>query len=428
MEQQNVSESILDAAVIGAGHAGLSISYCLKQHGLKHVVFERGRIGESWLSQRWDSFAMNTANKKNVLPGQTYSGNNFDGFGTAGEFVSSLKAYKLEFQLPVLEHAQVISVTKSGEEQYFTVSVSVNGVIKNYQSKQVIVASGSQNEKRIPSFAGNISKDILQLHTTEYRNALQLPEGAVLITGSAQSGCQIAEDLIEAGRKVYLSTSMVARIPRRYRGKDIIDWLTSMGFFNLTTEAVTDPKVLAMKVPQLSGIGELGHTMSLQSIAKNGATILGKTENADENNLFFAANASDHIKFADGFSQKAKGMVDDFILKNQLSASPPEEDIADVPDSNASCASTITTLNLTEHNIKSIIWTTGFGADFSYIKLPILNSDGSPKHKNGLSDVKGLYFLGFPWLRMRKSGMIFGIKEDAEFIADAVVNNLYVIK
>ena len=428
MEKQKMSDAVLDVAVIGAGHAGLSISYCLKQYSLKHLVFEQGRIGEVWLSQRWNSFAMNTANKKNVLPGQTYSGNNPDGFGTASEFVSSLKAYTSEFQLPVLEHSKVISVTKADGEQSFTISVSENGTIKTYQSKQVIVSSGSQNEKRIPSFSKNISLGILQLHTSEYRSASQLPEGAVLIIGSAQSGCQIAEDLADTGRKVYLSTSMVARIPRRYRGKDIIDWLTSMGFFNLPTETVTDPKVLGMKVPLLSGIGELGHTLSYQLLAKKGVTILGKMENADADSLFFVPNASEHIKFGDGFSLKAKGMVDEFILKNQISAVNPEIDTADVPDNDASCASSITLLNLKEQNITSIIWTTGFNGDFSYLKLPIsFANDGNPNHKNGISEIKGLYFLGLPWLRMRKSSMIFGINDDAAFIADVVVSNQSVL-
>lgn len=424
MEKPKPNGDILDVAIIGAGHAGLSISFCLKQHALNHMVFERGRIGEAWLSQRWDSFVMNTANKKNVLPGQSYSGNAPDGFGTSGEFVASLKAYAAEFQLPVVEHTQVISVTKHEGEQYFTVSVSDSGTIKDYQCKQVIVTSGSQNEKRIPSFSKNISSGILQLHTSEYRNSSQLPEGNVLVIGSAQSGSQIAEDLAEAGRKVYLSTSMVARIPRRYRGKDIIDWLTSMGFFNVQTETVTDPKVLGMKVPLLSGIGELGHTLSYQLLAKKGVTILGKMENADTDDLFFAANASEHVKFGDGFSQKAKGMVDDYILKNQLTAPAYEEDIGDLPDTDASCASNITSLNLKEHKITSIIWTTGFNGDFSYLKLPIsFASDGNPKHSNGCSDFKGLYFLGLPWLRMRKSSMIFGINDDATFIAEAVVNN-----
>lgn len=428
MEQENMNGPILDVAVIGAGHAGLSISYHLKQHELSHTVFERGRIGEVWRSQRWDSFAMNTANKNNVLPGQTYSGNTPDGFGTANEFVSVLEAYALKNKLPVQSNAQVMSVEKPAGEQYFTISVSENGKIKKYQSKQVIVASGSQNEKKIPSFAGKISSDILQLHTTGYRSASQLPEGGTLVIGSAQSGCQVAEDLAEAGRKVYLSTSMVARVPRRYRGKDIVEWLMMMDFFKVKTETVTDPKMIAMKVPLLSGIGELGHTLSLQSLAKKGVTILGKMENADTDHAFLAANATDHVKFGDGFSQKVKGMVDEYILKNNLSAVLPEEDPDDVPDNNASCASSIASLSFKEHNIKSIIWTTGFNADFSYLKLPVIDNEGNPIHKNGISDCNGLYFLGLPWLRMRKSSMIFGIIDDAEFIADAVLTNLSVLK
>ena len=425
MGKQETNGTFLDVAVIGGGHAGLSISYCLKRHSLNHMVFERGRIGESWLSQRWDSFVMNTPNKINVLPGQIYSGNNSDRFGTAREFVDSLKAYASEFQLPVLENAQVISVTKPDGDPYFTVSVSENGTIKSYQSKQVIVTSGCQNEKRIPLFAKNISSGILQLHSSEYRNASQLPEGASLVIGSGQSGCQIVEELAEAGRKVFLSTSMVARIPRRYRGKDILDWLMMMNFYDVRTETVTDPKVLGMTVPLLSGIGELGHTLSYQLLAKKGVTILGKMENADADNLFFAANASEHIKFGDGFSQKAKGMVDDFILRNQISAPSPEIDIADLPDSDATCASSITLLNLKDDNITSVIWTTGFHGDFSYLKVPInFANDGNPKHTNGCSDFKGLYFLGLPWLRMRKSSLIYGINDDAAFIADTVVNNI----
>ena len=200
-----------------------------------------------------------------------------------------------------------------------------------------------------------------------------------------------------------------------------------MNFFDVKTETVTDPKVLAMKVPLLSGIGKQGHTLSYQLLAKKGVTILGKMENADAQNVFFDSNASNHVKFGDGFSQKAKGMVDEFILKNNLSAPAPEEDSADMPDNDASCASSITSLNLKEQNIKTIIWTTGFNGDFSYLKLPVFDNDGNPQHKNGLSDFKGLYYLGFPWLRMRKSGMIFGINDDATFIADAVINNVSVM-
>jgi putative flavoprotein involved in K+ transport len=417
-----MNNSILDVAVIGAGHAGLAISYHLKQNGLEHLVFERDRIGETWRSQRWDTFKLNSQNKHNVLPGYMYTGNDPDGFCTAQELVSILETYAAAFQLPVQEHTQVISVEKPEGAEYFTITVSENGTTKEYQSRQVVITSGCQNAQKVPSIAANVSPDIMQLHAMEYRSASQLPEGAVLVAGSAQSGCQIVEDLNDAGRKVYLSTSMVARFPRRYRGKDIIDWLLDMNFFTLMTEDVKDPAIFSMRVPQISGVGPHGHTLSLQSLARGGATILGKIENADIENIYLMPNAQQHVQFADGFSQNVKVMVDEFIEKHPVAAPPPEEDIHDVPDVGATCASTATSLNLKEHNITSIIWATGFIGNFDYLKLPVFDGDGNPKHINGVADIGGVYFLGFPWLRMRKSGMIFGINDDAAFISQAILN------
>ncbi len=409
---------ILDVIVVGAGYAGLSTSYYLKKHGLNHIVFERGKIGESWRSQRWGSFTFNTANKFNVLPGEVYKGTDPDAFASAPEYISSFQEYVSTNQLPVLENSKVISIEKPAE--FFNVIISSDNDIKNYSCRQVVIASGCANEIKIPFFAKNISEDIKQLHTSEYRNPDQLPAGAVLVVGSAQSGCQIAEDLAEAGRTVYLSTSMVARIPRRYRGKDIMDWLISMKFFDIRAEEIQDPKMLQMKVPQLTGTGGGRKTISLQSLAKKGIAIVGKAENADGQNVFFQPNASLHIKFADGFSKKVKDMVDEFILKNQLTAPLPEADAEDMPDIDASCASTITSLSLKENNIRAVIWTTGFGANFNYIKLPVLDDEGNPKHQDGVSTVAGLYFLGLPWLRARKSATIYGIKDDAEFVAQKV--------
>jgi putative flavoprotein involved in K+ transport len=410
---------LLDVVIVGAGHAGLSASYYLKKHGLEHIVFERGKVGESWRSQRWDSFKLNTPNKLNTLPGDLYKGNEPEGFCSAKEFISSFENYVASFQLPVVENASVISIEKKDEA--FIITVSQNNVIRQYQCLQVIIASGTANEKRIPSFAPGISKDVKQLHTCEYRNPSQLPNGAILVTGGAQSGIQIAEDLTGAGKKVYFSTSMVARVPRRYRGKDIHDWLIEMKFFDSRKEDIADPAMLKLKPPHLTGVGERARTISLQSLAKKGITILGKMENANEKNVFFQPYAAIHVKFADGFSAKVKGMIDEFIIKNQLKAPPPEIDSEDRPDINADCASTITSLNPEEHNIRSIVWTTGFSGNFSYIKLPVFDNDGNPKHQDGITDVKGLYFIGLPWLRSRKSTILFGLKGDAEFIAGKVL-------
>jgi putative flavoprotein involved in K+ transport len=416
-----MNDSFLDVIVIGAGHAGLSISYHLKNFNLSHIVLEKGRIGDTWRNQRWDSFKLNTPNKVNLLPGRENGFTDADGFSSASEFVSYLEGYSRTFQLPVVEKSRVLSVEKIPGSKDFSVSVLENGTPKYYRSKNVVVASGAQNKKITPSFSCNISPEILQLHSADYKNAGLLPDGAVLVVGSAQSGVQIAEDLISGGRKVFISTSQVPRVPRRYRDRDIVEWLIITGFFDLRTRDVSAPQILAMKQPQVSTAGRLGHSISLQGLAKNGAVILGKTRIAQDVTVYLQPDAATHIKFADDFSKKVKEMINQYIQKSELDAPSPEEDHDDDPDESASCATNITTLNLTENNITSIIWTTGFGGDFSYLKLPVFDDNGTLKHTDGISDIQGLYFLGLPWLRRRKSGIIPGIKDDAGFIAEKIL-------
>ena len=416
-----MNASILDVIVVGAGHAGLSISYYLKKHNVNHIVFEKGKIGDSWHNQRWDSFKLNTPNKWNLLPGQENIFSDSEGLCSASEFVAFLEGYSAKFQLPVVENCEVISVESIPGSKEFSVSVSENGSTKNYRCTQVVVASGAQNKKNIPSFARNISSGIFQLHSSEYSNASSLPDGAVLIVGSAQSGIQIAEDLIYEGRKVFISSSQAGRVPRRYRGKDIVDWLIITGFYDQFTIDVADKQIFSMKQPQISTVGVRGHSSSLQALAKNGAVILGKMGNADALTIFLKPDAAANVRFADESSMKVKEMIDQYIQKTQLNAPPPEEDLGDAPDETAACVSAVTSLNLIENNITTIIWTTGFVGDYSYLKFPVFNGNGMPRHHNGISDINGLYFLGLPWLRKRKSGIILGIEEDAKFIAELIL-------
>lgn len=421
--QTNLSQSFYDAIVIGGGHAGLSMSYYLNQNNIDHLVLERGRIGESWRSQRWDSFKLNTPNWINVLPGDSYKRTDRDGFASSNDFADSLSAYTLKFYLPVVENSEVISLNKSPDTQRFRILVSENGNVKHYSSRKVVIASGCMNEKLAPKFAKNISPGILQLHASEYKNPFQLPPGNVLIAGSGQSGCEIAEDLLDSCRNVFFSTSMVPRTPRRYRGRDIMEWLILTKFMDVRKDEITDPQMLNMRQPQFSGTGRLGHTISLQSLSGRGARILGKLYDADKTTVHLHPDAIMHVRFADGFSKKIKDMIDGYIKQTGLDAPEAEPDIADEPDISADCAWDITKLNLEDNNIKTIIWTTGFGANFNWIKLPVIDKEGKPKYKSGISEVDGLYFLGFPWLRKRKSGIIFGINEDSEFISELVCDH-----
>lgn len=414
-----MSSSILDVIVIGAGQSGLSASYFLKQKGMNHLVFERGKVAESWRSQRWDSFQVNTANKLNLLPGGDLNGFEPDAFATGTAFASSLKLYAATFQLPVIENATVVAVDKPEGVDYFDVMVSIDGEPKHYYSKQVVIASGEMNKGKVPECASHVSPSILQVHTKDYRNADQLPPGPVLVVGSAQSGCQIAEDLIMTGRDVYLSTSMVARLPRRYRGKDIMDWLLLMKFFDARKEDITDPVMLNMKPPQITGKGDGTRTISLQSLARLGVTILGRLENADEQHLYFQDNAAMHVQFADQFSANVKNLINGFVQQNGLDVPEPQRDVDDLPDQHSECASKITIMG--SEQVSSIIWATGFEGDFSYIKLPVFDAEGKLVHKDGISTVEGLYFLGLHWLRSRGSVLIHGAALDAEFICSKIL-------
>jgi putative flavoprotein involved in K+ transport len=415
--------SLVDVIIIGAGHAGLSISYRLGKLNLSHFVLEKGKIGNSWRNQRWDSFKLNTPNDINLLPGIDNIFPDSEGFCTAQEFISFLEYYAEKFNLPVRQNCEVISVSKSPDAG-FTVICRERDQIKEYHSKQVVIASGGQIKEIKPSFSGNISSAIMQIHTGSYKNASSLPEGAVLIVGCAQSGIQIAEDLIEQGKKVYISTCQVGRFPRRYRGKDIVHWLFQMGFFDLLTSDVTDEKIIQTRQPQISATGPFGHTLSLQSLARKGAMILGKTDTAKGVNVFLQPNAADHVRFANEISYKVKHMVDEYIQLKHLTTPAPEMDPADEPDDKFTNVLTISKLNLIDNNITSVIWATGFTGDFSYIKLPVVNPSGSPLHNEGISPVEGLFFLGLPWLRQRKSGIIAGIREDSEFITGKIKSML----
>jgi putative flavoprotein involved in K+ transport len=420
-----VNKPVLDVIVVGAGHAGICVSYYLARQGLSHLVFEQGRIGEVWRSQRWDSFKMNSANKLNLLPQQAPYFEDPDAFAGATEFALALANYAQQEKLPINEYCSVLSVHSDQERAIFRVTVLEESKETIYLSRQLVIASGGQNRIHVPDFAHHLTKSVVQLHASEYKNARQLPDGNVLVVGSAQSGTQIAQDLLGSGRNVFLSTARVGRLPRRYRGKDIFDWLVEIGFYDTRTDEVTDPSLLKVKNAQVSGAGERGKTTSLQSLARRGAVILGRADRAEADTIFFQSNTASNVRYADEFSRQVKQRVDEYIQKNKVFAPLADIDLDDLPDEYASCASELTKLNLVEESITSIIWTTGFNGSFSYLPLPVLNEAKLPMHRNGVGVVKGLYFIGLPWLRKRKSAIILGIREDAEWIVDHIVKSSY---
>jgi putative flavoprotein involved in K+ transport len=407
--------TMLDVAVIGAGHAGLAASYRLCEAGLDHVVLERGAVGESWRSQRWDSFTLNTANAMNRLPGASLDGTDPDAFEGRDAWVARLERYAREHTLPVRTGMTVVAVERDGHG--FVVSSAGDARIR---ARNVIVASGMVNAPKIPPVAADLDDRIARLTTGVYRRPDQLEPGAVLVVGSAQSGCQIAEDLLDAGRDVYLATSNVGRLPRRLRGRDTLMWLIETGWFDQRSTDLADPAMVRWPQPQISGVGPRGHTVSLQALAARGVTLLGHLQGAVGTRLSFAPDLARHIGCADEASRRFRTDVDEHIARSGIDAPPSAADPADAA-CDTSAFDALGELDLGDRGIKTVIFTTGFAADLSWLRLPVLDDRGAPIHEEGRSPLDGLWFLGWAWLRRRKSGVIWGAAEDSAHVVDQIV-------
>jgi putative flavoprotein involved in K+ transport len=417
--------TILDTVIVGGGQAGLGVSYFLQQNGNSHIIFEQGQIGESWLSQRWDSFQLNTPNVRNVLPGLLYDGPEADGFWRTAKLVDYFQHYVDHFQLPVRTGVKVISVERAEDQAVFIVKTRMdNQSEESISSRSVVVASGIQRIPKFPTIRSKLPNDIIQLHTADYRSPESLPQGAVVVVGGGQSGCQITEDLLSAGRTVYLCSSKVGRVPRRYRGRDLVEWWVDMKFWDVTYDSLEDKSVSRAPQPQISGLGRFGHTLSLQYLASRGTVILGRLLDVQSGTLILSDDAAAHVHFADEFSQRVKNDIEAYLQRMNITPPPLEDDPADVPDLNSECVSPLRQLKLHEGNVSTVIWATGFTGDFGWLHLPVFDDQNKPLHKRGVSAERGLYFVGFPWLNSRKSGIIYGIGEDAQYIANVIGEQL----
>ena len=403
---------MLDAVVVGAGQAGLATSYWLTQRNLTHTVLECGRIGESWLSQRWDSFVLNTPTSLSLLPGDSAGSDDPDGFLTRDTHVARCRAYVERFALPVREGARVLEVTTSNGGFV----VRVEGDSSPIEARNVVVASGSMQAAKRPLSSTDIPSAVTALHASEYRNPAALPPGAVLVVGAAQSGCQIAEDLLAAGRHVYLATSRVSRAPRRYRGRDIFAWLDAIGFLAQGLKDLPDPGMRYMTQPQISGVGPRGHTVSLQWLAEQGVILLGRFEGYRDDHLHFANDVGANVRFADEASARLRGLIDGAIARLGLDASPADIDPIDLAHPSPETIESPSRLKADE--VGSVIWCTGFVGGFPWLKVPTLNADGQPEHTGGVSKVPGIYFMGLPWQTARRSALILGAGEDARLVVE----------
>lgn len=415
----------MDALVIGAGHAGLATSQCLRQRGVEHLVLERDQVGASWRNQRWDSFTLNTPTWMNRLPGDRDDdlGEPKDAFISHRSLVDRLETYVRRWDLPVREGVAVKQVERRPGARGYLVHFdgSLDGPI---ECDAVVVASGIQNVPKIPPIATALPDGISQLPALEYREAGRLRPGAVLVIGGGQTGGQVVEDLLSAGREVYWSVSRVTRLPRRYRGRDILAWLVDAGFYRAAVDEVIDPAERGATMPIISGVGRYGHTLSLQWLAAKGARLLGRVTDLEGSVLRLDDTVASSVRFGDERSAGVCRKIDEGILAAGMALPPLEPDEADVPSADPEALSSPSELDLEAANIRTVIFATGVRGDFSYLPPEAATSEGLPAHDHGSSPLPGIYYVGLPWLMQRSSGIIHGISPDAEAIADEIQAHL----
>ena len=404
----NIKE--VETIIVGGGQAGLSVSYFLKHRGREHVVLEQAeQSANAWRNHRWDSFTLNTPNWQSQLQGGGMPGSDPDGYVSRNEIITYFENYIERNQLPVRYGVRVRAIKPSLS------GYSVETNVGCFRTKNVVVATGVYQQPKIPRFTGAMSPEILQLHSDSYRNPDRLPTGAVLVVGSAQSGAQIAEDLYQSGRKVYLSVSRSGRVPRRYRGKDVNWWSNALGMYDRAVGELKSPRDRFDAKPHISGTRG-GHTINLHQFAIDGVTLLGRVMELDGCAVRLARDLHKNLAAADQFEANIAAKIDSYVEEHRMAV--PQENLPKLtagfeqPERDS--------LDLAQANIKSVIWATGYSFDFGLVRLPILDADGYPIQHRGVTAYPGLYFVGMPWLHNARSGLIFGVSEDAMYVASHI--------
>lgn len=398
-------KTIVNTIIVGAGHCGLAISYWLTKQKKDHIIFERGEIGERWKSSRWDSLTMVIPNSFTQLPGFHYSGPNPEGFDSKDEFVKFLQDYANSFNAPVKTKVKVEKIIRDSKGRY---QVKTDKGV--FIAKNVIIATGPFQKQKTSLFADDLPKNILQIPSTDYKNSSTVQGKTVLIVGSGNTGAQIAEELNRAGKKVYLSIGRFRKTPRRYRGRDIIYWFEKLGKLDQTTKGYPLLPIV------FSGVNG-GHEIDYRDLAQKGVTLIGHIEKVKNGKLEIASDLLENLEKGEEAYNTLKLQIDNFIEENKINAPKDEEK----NENEKSEIEILNELDLKKAGITSVIWATGFQYDFDWIKIPnAFDEKGEPIHTRGASNIPGLFFLGLAWLHKYKSFFIYGVGEDAEYIASQI--------
>lgn len=398
-----------DVLVVGAGQAGIAISEHLGNNAIPYLTVEQSRIAERWRSCRWDSLVANGPAWHDRFPGQTFPGYGPDAFVPKEKVADSFNEYAKKINANIECGVAVREVRRNEKRSGFLVDTSA-GLI---EAEYVVVATGAFQNPVIPDMVPG-AQDIKQLHSNDYRNPAQLPKGAVLVVGGGSSGVQIADELVAAGRQVYLSVGPHDRPPRRYRGRDFCWWLGVLNKWDAEAPPTTEHVTIAV-----SGTHG-GSTIDFRRLAERGLTLLGRTESYANGALHFAGDLKKNLDKGDENYLSLLAEADAYIARNGLDL-PLEPEAKILPQDPDCVSNPIQSLDLANAGITSIIWATGFSADYSWIKLDAFNEKGMPAHQRGVSKEAGLYFLGLPWQSRRGSSFIWGVWHDAKFVTDHIL-------
>ena len=398
----------VEVLVVGGGQAGLAASEHLSARGVEHLVLERERIAERWRSARGDSLVANGPAWHDRFPSLEFADVGPDEFAPKERVAAYFEEFARQIAAPIRTGVEVLSVRRQADRPGFRAETSAGTIDARY----VVAATGAFQRPVMPGLVPDAA-GLEQLHSTAYRNPGRLPEGAVLVVGAGSSGVQIADELLRAGRQVYLSVGAHDRPPRRYRGRDFAWWLGVLGKWDAEAEPDADHVTIAV-----SG-AHGGATVDFRDLAARGMTLVGRTESYDGGVIRFAPDLAANLAGGDDYYLSVLDEADAWVERNgfDLPAEPQARTM--LPDPRC-VTEPLAELDLAASGVMSIIWATGFALDFGWLQVDAFDERGRPRHRRGVSSEPGVYFLGLPWLSRRGSSFIWGVWHDAKHVADHI--------
>jgi len=405
----------IDTIVVGGGQAGLAMSHALSRSGREHVVIERSRIAERWRSERWDSLAFQFPNWSLTLPGYAYRTNDPDGFAHRDHVVQFLEEYAVHIHAPLRLGVTATALREQSDNGYRFALETDRGT---WEARNVVLATGPFQKPSIPPCSATLPLGITQIHSRDYRNPQQLPPGPVLVVGGGTSGAEIAQELHEAGRDVYLSIGGYRKGPRRYRGRDFLWWVNQLGLWDRPIDLYPDAR--KERVPLLTG-RDGGSGIDLRRVARDGVRLLGRMQGVRDGKVTFAPDLEDGLSAGDDWFVRFRQMMDDYVEYAGLDL--PEESGPDgAPNGAVGSTPPIVELDLESAGIVAIVWATGYQYAFGWVEFPVFTDTGEPMQKRGVRSVPGLYFLGLRRMYTVKSALLSaaGVGADADYIAERI--------